>query len=110
MYRLAVPFTDLNEEVVFGFAVVGVVLLAQNVDPGAKTVENAVHLADGHRHSMLECLDSGRKVVECAFDHAVYPCGLSLSPIGYISHQSANLVRLGADGGADRGQVLGDGS
>jgi hypothetical protein len=87
MYGLkAVPFTDLNEEIVFGFPVVAKVLLAQDVDPGAKAVENAVHLADGHRNTMLDRLDSGRKVVERPLDHAIHPHSLSLGPIGYVSH------------------------
>ena len=59
---------------------------------------------------MLDRLDSGREVVECALDHAIHAHSLSLGPIGYVSHESADLVRLGAQGGADGGQVVGDGS
>ena len=70
------------------------VLFAQDVDPGAKAVENAVHLADGHRNAMLDRLDSGREVVECALDHAIHPRSLSLGPIGYVPTNPPTLSVL----------------
>jgi hypothetical protein len=87
MYGLkAVPFKVLNEEIVFGFLVVAGILFAQDVDPRAKAVENAVHVTDGDRNAMLDRLDCGREVVEGALYHAIYSHSLNLGPIGDISY------------------------
>jgi hypothetical protein len=111
MYGLkAVPFTDLDEEIVIRVEVVVDILFAHHVDARTKTIDNAVHLADGHGNSMLDGVNSGRQTVERALDHAIHSRSLGLSPVGYVFHEAAYLIRLGAKGGAYGGQVVGDGS
>ncbi len=73
-------------------------LFPHHVHPRAKTVEDAVHLADGHRDPVLNGVGGERDLVERALHHAIHPRSLSLGAVGYVFHQPADLFRLGYAG------------
>ena len=84
-------------------------LLPHDVDAGAQTIDDAVHLADGHRNPVFDRLNGRGELVQCALDHAVHTRSLDVRPVGYIGYHDANLLRFAAQSGAGSGQVFGDG-
>ena len=79
------------------------------LDPGAQTIQDAVHLADGRSNSVLNRANGKGQLVERPLDHAIHTPSLDLCSVADIAYQSTKLVRFTAQGSTGGGQVFGNG-